>query len=86
MMLQRAMYGIGNRMLEDDAPSSFGLVHWVALELLDQDQLKNKGYHVYMVNFCTSPALFEDLRERGFESCGTIRSEWAYLTTSGQRS
>ena len=59
---------------EDDAPSSLGLAHRVVLDLLDHDHLKNKGYHVYMDNFYTSPALFKDLRERGFESCGTIRS------------
>ena len=60
-------------MLEDDAPSSLGLAHRVVLDL-NHDQLRNKGYHVYMDNFYTSPALFKDMHERGFESCGTIRS------------
>ena len=54
--------------------SSLGLAHRVVLDLLDDDRLKNKGYHVYMDNFYTSPALFRDLRDRGFEACGTIRS------------
>ena len=51
-----------------------GLAHRVVLDLLDDDRLKNKGYHVYMDNFYTSPALYRDLREEGFEACGRIRS------------
>ena len=54
--------------------SSLGLAHRVVLDLLDDDRLKNKGYHVYMDNFYTSPALLRDLRDEGFEACGTIRS------------
>ena len=59
---------------EDNSPSSLGLAHRVILDLLDDDRLTNKGYHVYMDNFYTSSALFRDLRDRGFEACGTIRS------------
>ena len=40
---------------EDDSLTSLGLAHWVVLDLLDDDRLKNKGYHVYMDNFYTSP-------------------------------
>ena len=29
---------------------------------------------MYMDNFYSSPALFQDLREQGFEACGTLRS------------
>ena len=59
---------------EDNSPSSLSLAHRVVLDLLDDDRLTNKGYHVYMDNFYTSSALFRDLRDRGFEACGTIRS------------
>lgn len=58
---------------DDSLPSSLGLAHRVVLDLLDDDRLTNKGYHVYMKNFYTSPALFRDLREKQFEACGTIR-------------
>ena len=61
---------------DDSLTSSLGLAHRVVLDLLDDDWLKSKGYHVYMDNFYTSPALFRDLRE-GFEACGTIRSNRA---------
>ena len=54
---------------EDNSPSSLGLAHRVVLDLLDDDRLTNKGYHVY-----TSSALFRNLRDRVFEACGTIRS------------
>ena len=71
---------------EDDShTSSQSLAHRVVLDLLDNDRLKNKGYHVYMDNFYTSPALFRDLRDRGFEACGQSGpTEWAYLRISGQ--
>ena len=52
---------------EEDSPSSLGLGHRVVLDLLDDDRLKDKGYQVYMDNFYSSP-------ERGFEACGTLRS------------
>ena len=60
---------------EEAAPdSSLGLAHRVVLDLLEDDRLKNKGYHVYMDNFYSSPSLFKDLQAEGFESCGTLRS------------
>ena len=59
---------------EDDSHTTLGLAHRVVLDLLDDDRLQNKGYHVYMDNFYTSPALFRDLHDGGFEACETIRS------------
>ena len=59
---------------EDESHTTLGLAHRVVLDLLNDDRLQNKGYHVYMDNFYTSPALFRDLRDQGFEACGTIRS------------
>ena len=37
------------------------------------DSILDKGYHVYMDNFFTSPALFEDLATRSTGACGTLR-------------
>ena len=59
--------------MEDDSLITLGLAHQVVLDLND-DRLQNKGYHEYMDNFYTSPALFRDLRDKGFEACGTIES------------
>lgn len=59
---------------EEGSPSSLGLAHRVVLDLLDDNRLKNRGYQVYMDNFYSSPSLFRDLREQGFEACGTLRA------------
>ena len=60
---------------EENAPAAdLGLAHRVVLELLDDDRLKSKGYRVFTDNFYSSPALFHDLLEEGFEACGTLRS------------
>ena len=48
-----------------------GLSHRVVLSLITGLE---KGYHIYMDNFYTSPALFTDLKRKGFEACGTVRS------------
>ena len=37
--------------------------------------LAGKGYHMYTDNYYTSPALFSELIENGFEACGTVRSD-----------
>ena len=56
---------------EDDTTAK-GLAHRVVLSLITG--LEGKGYHIYMDNFYTSPALFTDLKRKGFEACGTIRT------------
>ena len=43
--------------------------------------LKNKGYRVFVDNFYTSPALFTDLHDNGFEACGTVRCDRKGLTS-----
>ena len=58
----------------DMPPSPLGLAHRVVLELLDDDRLRSKGYRVFTDNFYSSPDLFKDLQEEGFEACGTLRS------------
>ena len=46
--------------------------HAVVLDLLKG--LERRGHHVYVDNYYTSPALFSDLRDRGFGACGTVRA------------
>ena len=52
-----------------------GLANRVAMSLVNDDQLKHKGYIVYMNNFYSSPALFKDLTNLGFAACGTARKD-----------
>ena len=55
-MLQTAMYGIGDYAgKEDDELSSLGLAHRVVLDLLDRDQLKNKGTMFTWTTFTPAP-------------------------------
>ena len=48
------------------------LLSSVMMELLDDNQLRHKGYIVYTDNFYFSPALFKSLLEEGFGACGTV--------------
>ena len=48
-----------------------GVTHAVVLKLLEG--LEHRGHHIYMDNYYTSPALFQDLRRLGFGACGTVR-------------
>ena len=48
------------------------------------EELSNKGYHVYVDNYYTSPALFLDLLENGFEGCGTVRCDRKGLSKTFQ--
>ena len=45
--------------------------HAVVIALVEK--LDGRGHHVYVDNYYTSPALFSELRERGFGACGTVR-------------
>ena len=49
-----------------------GVTYAVVLKMLEG--LENRGHHVYMDNFYTSPALFQDLRCLGFGACSTVRT------------
>lgn len=37
------------------------------------ENLQGRGHHIYTDNFYCSPALFGELREKGFGACGTVR-------------
>ena len=56
-----------------------GLAHRVVLSLITGLE---KGYHIYMDNFYILPALFTDLKRKGFEACGTVRSNCRGLSHS----
>lgn len=49
-----------------------GLAYSIVIKLLEG--LEERGHHVYMDNWYTSTALFDELSARGFGACGTIRS------------
>ena len=51
--------------------SNKGYPHAIVLQLLRG--LEGRGHHVYMDNYYTSPALFQELRDLGFGACGTVR-------------
>ena len=46
----------------------------IVLGLLDSIQLLDKGHHIYMDNYYTSPELFYELYYRETYACGTVRS------------
>ena len=48
------------------------VTHAVVLKLLEG--LENRGHHVYMDNYYSSPRLFQNLRHLGFGACGTVRT------------
>ncbi len=48
-----------------------GMTHAVVMRLVDP--IRNRGHHVYMDNYYTSPTLFNDLRLDVFGACGTLR-------------
>ena len=56
---------------ENDSSPQNGLAHNVVLSLVSGLELK--GYHAYTDNFYSSPALFVDLHNKGFEATGTVR-------------
>ena len=50
---------------------STGVTHGVVLKLIEW--LENRGHHVYMDNYYTSPTLFTSLLQLGVGACGTVR-------------
>ena len=42
--------------------------------------LEGRGYRVYTDNFYTSPSLFTDLHQNGFDACGTVLLDRKGLT------
>ena len=50
---------------------SSGLTYAMVLKLLES--LEHHGRHVYTNNYYSSPALFTELHNKGFGSCGTVR-------------
>ena len=61
---------------KDDA-ITHGLAYSVVTELMSE--LKNKGYHLYMDNYYTSPKLVKDLFKDGIYTSGTVRSNRKYF-------
>ena len=51
----------------------------VVIGLLDKARLLDKGHHVYMDNYYSSPCLYEELHFRSTFGCGTCRSNRKYL-------
>ena len=70
---ERVCYHYLTSIGKDDSIGNMdnGMTHAVVMKLADS--LKNRGHHVYTDNFYTSPALFADLRSKGFGACGTLR-------------
>ena len=58
---------------KDDSLGSenVGVTHAVVMKLVDP--IKDRGHHVYMDNFYTSPQVFADLHANGFGACSTLR-------------
>ena len=48
-----------------------GMTAGVVLRLVEP--ITGLSHHLYTDNFYTSPALYAELRRRGFEACGTLR-------------
>ena len=47
--------------------------------------LAGKGYHIYTDNFYSSPALYLELHDKGFEATGTVRINRKGITKKFQQ-
>ena len=56
---------------DDTLASDMGMTAGVVLHLAEP--IRGLGHHLYTDNYYTSPALYAELRRRGFEACGTLR-------------
>ena len=54
----------------------------IVLGLLESTKLLDKGHHIYMDNYYTSPELFSELFYRETYACGTVRQNRKGLPTS----
>ena len=54
-----------------DSSFSTSVTHNTVMKLVEY--IHNKGHHLYMDNFYTSPALFISLSHVGIGACGTLR-------------
>ena len=52
-----------------------GLAHGVVMELVEDERLQGKGYVIVTDNVYSYPALFRELRQRGFGACGTTQRD-----------
>ena len=56
---------------DDEVSTSDGLGYGVVMNLVQK--LANKGYHLYVDNFYSSPKLFHELYKIKIGACGTVR-------------
>ena len=56
---------------DDEVSTSDGLGYGVVMSLVHK--LANKGYHLYVDNFYSSPKLFHELYKMKIGACGTVR-------------
>ena len=56
---------------DETLATDHGVTHAVVMRLVDP--IKQRGHHVYLDNYYTSPRLFSDLNTNGFGACGTVR-------------
>ena len=63
-----------------------GLAHQVVCNLVSGLEHKGIRYHVFTDNFYSSPVLFRDLYQSGFEATGTVRTNRKGLSKSFQQS
>ena len=61
-----------------------GLAHQIVCNLVSG--LEHKGCHVFTDNFYSSPALFRDLYQSGFEATGTVWTNRKGISKSFQHS
>ena len=61
--------GKGHHVLE----SGKGVTYDIVMNSLRENSLLDKGHHVYMDNFFSSPMLFKDLSGHWTGACGTLR-------------
>ena len=58
----------------------------IVLGLLEKMKLLDKGHHIYMDNYYTSPELFSELFYRETYACGTVRQNRKGLPTTVKKS
>ncbi|WAQ98514.1 hypothetical protein MAR_022887, partial [Mya arenaria] len=67
----------GKNTFSAERSPEFSMTEQVCIKMMNG--YENRGHTLHMVNFYSSPRLFQELKVQGFGACGTVRSNRKFI-------